>query len=156
MLRLAQPSTGQRPPPTGGAGDGNGSRRPDWSDGWEPRALLAAAGGLYFASAEFAPFDWADAWVDERFFWEPIAVAVVALLLVLVVTSRHERRQLLAGQSAASPARAPSDLVPICVHCKAVREEDDAWQPIEAYLASRTTDRFTRSLCPACLERLAS
>ena len=156
MLRLAQPSAGQQPPPTGGAGDGNGSRPPRWSDGWEPRALLAAAGGLYFAAAEFAPFDRADAWLDERFFWEPIAVALIALLLVLVVTSRYERRQLLAGRGAAGSARAPSELVPICVHCKAVHDADDTWEPIEAYLAYRTTDKFTRSLCPACLERLAS
>ena len=94
MLRLAQPSAGQRLPPTGGAGNGDGWRRPRWSDGWEARALLAAAGGLYFAAAEFAPFDRIDAWVDARFFWEPIAVALVTLLLILVVTGRHERRQL--------------------------------------------------------------
>lgn len=155
MLRLAQPSAGQRLPPAGGAGDGDGSRPPRWSDGWEARALLAAAGGLYFAAAEFAPFDRADAWVDGRFFWEPIAVALIALLLVLVVASRHERRRLLARQDVATSAD-PSELVPICVHCKAVREVDDSWEPIEAYLAYRTTDKFTRSLCPACLERLAS
>ena len=156
MLRLAQPSVGQRVPPAGGAGDGNGSRRPGWSDGWEPRALLAAAGGLYFAAAEFAPFDSVDAWLDGRFFWEPIAVALVAVLLILVITGRHERRQLLAGNSAATSAGPASELVPICVHCKAVQEEDDTWEPIEAYLAYRAPDKFTRSLCPACLERLAS
>ena len=78
------------------------------------------------------------------------------MLLVLVITSRYERRQLLAGQGAASTAQPASELVPICVHCKAVREEDDIWEPIEAYLAYRTPDKFTRSLCPACLERLAS
>lgn len=158
MLRLAQPSAGQRLPPTGGAGDGDGdsSRPPRWSDGWEPRALLAAAGGLYFAAAELAPFDRVDAWVDDRFFWEPIAVALVTLLLILVVTGRHERRQLLAGQDAATSAEPPSELVPICVRCKAVHQEDDCWEPIEAYLAHRTPDKFTRSLCPDCLERLAS
>ena len=156
MLRLAQPSAGQRVPPAGGSGDGSRRpRRPSWSDGWEARALLAGAGGLYFAAAEFAPFDHVDAWIDDRFFWEPIAVALVALLLVLVVTGRHQRRQL-AGQSAPSSARAPSELVPICVRCKAVQDEDDIWEPIEAYLAHRTPDKFTRSLCPACLERMAS
>ena len=117
--------------------------------------MLAAAGGLYFAAAEFAPFDSIDAWLDGRFFWEPIAVALVALLLVLVITSRYERRQLLAPQDVATSAEPASELVPICVHCKAVREEDDTWEPIEAYLAYRTPDKFTRSLCPTCLERLA-
>lgn len=158
MLRLAQPSAGQRLPPTGGAGDGDGdgSRRPRWSDGWEARALLAGAGGLYFAAAEFAPFDRIDAWVDERFFWEPIAVALVALLFVLAIAGRNERHRLAAKLAANSPVGVPSELVPICVHCKAVHDADDTWEPIEAYLAHRTPDKFTRSLCPACLERLAS
>ena len=156
MLRLAQPSSGQRLPPTGGAGNGDGSRRPRWSDGWEARALLGAAGGLYFAAAEFAPFDRIDAWVDARFFWEPIAVALLALLLLLVVTGQLERRRLAGQGPASSPDGVPSELVPICVRCKAVRDENESWEPIEAYLAQRTPDKFTRSLCPDCLERLAS
>jgi hypothetical protein len=134
----------------------NRRSKPPSYDGWEARALLAAAGALYFATAEFAPFDRADAWVDARFFWEPIVVALIALLLVLVITSRYERRQLLARQDAATSAEPSSELIPICVHCKAVCEMDDTWEPIEGYLANRTTDKFTRSLCPACLERLAS
>ena len=127
MLRLAQPSAGQRLPPTGGAGngDGDGSRRPRWSDGWEARALLAAAGGLYFAAAESAPFDRVDAWIDARFFWEPIAVAVVALLLLVIVTGHLERRRLAGQDPASSPDGAPSELVPICVRCKAVRDENE-------------------------------
>jgi hypothetical protein len=155
MLRLAQPSAGQRPPPTGGAGNGSGRpRRPPWSEGWQARALLAAAGTLYFAAAEFAPFDSVDTWIDARFFWEPIALAALALLLVLSITARRERRA--ADQSSASAGAVPSELVPICVRCKAVHDEDDRWEPIEAYLAQRTPDKFTRSLCPDCLERLAS
>ena len=152
MLRLAQPSAGQRLPPTGGAG--NGSRRPRGPHGWEARALLAAAGGLYFVMAEFASFDRVDSWIDARFFWEPIALAALSLLLVLSITARRERRA--ADQPAGSAAEPPSELVPIGVRCKAVHDEDDRWEPIEAYLAQRTPDKFTRSLCPDCLERLAS
>ena len=46
----------------------------------------------------------------------------------------------------------------LCVklRCKAVRDENESWEPIEAYLAQRTPDKFTRSICPDCLERLAS
>lgn len=157
MLRLAQPGAGKRSPPAGGAGDGDGdgSRRGRWSEGWEARALLAAAGALYFAAAEFAPFDRVDAWIDERFFWEPIALVALALLLVLAITE-HRGRRSLTDKLDASAAGPPSELVPICVRCKAVHDEDDRWEPIEAYLAERTPDKFTRSMCPRCLELTVS
>jgi hypothetical protein len=153
MLRVAQPRIGQRPPPTGGGG--NGSRRPRGPYGWQARALLAAAGGLYYAAAEFSPFGGVDAWIDERFFWEPIAAATIGLLVVLAFAGRRER-QRLASQLRAGAAAPPSELVPICIRCKAVHDDDGRWEPIEAYLAERTADKFSRSLCPACLERLAS
>ena len=150
MLRLAQPSTRRRPPPGGSTNGSRRPRRPRWSEGWEVRALLA--GGLYFAAAEFAPFDRVDAWIDERFFWEPIGLAAIALLLALAIIGRQAAAKLGAN----SPDGVPSELVPICVRCKAVHEKNDCWEPIEAYLAHRTPDKFARSLCPDCLERLAS
>jgi hypothetical protein len=153
MLRVAQPRIGQRPPLTGGGG--NGSRRPRGPYAWEARTLLAAAGGLYYAAAAFTPFGGIDAWIDERFFWEPIAAATIGLLLVLAIAGRRERRRL-ERQLKPGSAAPPSELVPICIRCKAVHDQDDHWEPIEAYLAYRTPDKFSRSLCPACLERLAS
>lgn len=149
MLRLAQPASRQRPPPT--VRSGNGKHRPRTPDGWEARALLAAAGGLYFAAAEFAPFDRVDAWIDERFFREPVGLAALALLFVLAITE-HRRRRALADQLDGGSAGSSGELVPICVRCKAVYNGDDPWEPIEAYLAQRTPDKFTRSMCPRCLE----
>ena len=157
MLRLVQPSVGQRLPPPGGTGNGwRPPRRPRWSQGWESRALLASAGALYFVAAELSPFERVDAWVDERFFWEPIGVATLTLLLVLAIGSQRERRRLASRLAASSLDGVPSELVPICTRCKAVHEQDDMWEPIEADLAHRTPDKFTRSLCPRCLELIGS
>lgn len=116
--------------------------------------MLAAAGTLYFAAAEFAPFDRVDAWLDQRFFWEPIGLAALALLLVLAINA-HRQRARLAQRLGTAAEAASSELVPICVRCKAVHDEDDHWGPIEAYLAQRTADKFTRSMCPHCLELVA-
>jgi hypothetical protein len=114
--------------------------------------MLALAGGLYFAATELAPFDRADEWIDRRFFWEPVGLLILALLLVLMIGSDRERRRMRARLAAHSFGGGSSELVPICVRCKAVYEGDDMWEPIEAYLVHRTPDKFTRSVCPRCLE----
>lgn len=151
MLRVVHSRAGQGAPPAGDAEDR--WRRPH-PYGRAARLLLALAALLYFVAGRHLPRERLDAWLDERLFWEPIGVVAIALLLTLVIDARRENRRLAAAPTPSSP-RAVSELVPICVHCKAVQNGPDQWQPIEEYLDRRTADKFSRSLCPACLDRLA-
>lgn len=41
-------------------------------------------------------------------------------------------------------------LLPICSHCKKIRDEKNQWQPVEQYLSERTDARFSHGLCPDC------
>jgi len=43
-------------------------------------------------------------------------------------------------------------LLPICMHCKRIRDDHDAWHQIEAYLAEHAEMRFTHAVCGACRE----
>jgi len=42
-------------------------------------------------------------------------------------------------------------LLPICMHCKQVRDGNDRWQQLEAYLEKRSRVLFSHGLCDACL-----
>jgi hypothetical protein len=42
--------------------------------------------------------------------------------------------------------------LPICAHCKKIRELDQ-WEPVEQYLKSHTLADFTHSICPDCLKK---
>ena len=44
-------------------------------------------------------------------------------------------------------------LLPICMHCKRIRDDHDAWHQIEAYLAEHAELRFTHSVCGTCREK---
>ncbi len=39
---------------------------------------------------------------------------------------------------------------PICAQCKKVRDDQQYWQSIEAYLQTHTNLEFTHGYCPAC------
>ncbi len=40
----------------------------------------------------------------------------------------------------------------ICAWCKRVRDEAQAWEPVETYVQSRTDAAFTHGICPDCLQ----
>lgn len=42
--------------------------------------------------------------------------------------------------------------VPICGHCKRVRDDHDYWQQLEAYFAERSGAKFSHGICPECYE----
>ena len=43
-------------------------------------------------------------------------------------------------------------LLPICMHCKSIRDDDNTWHQIEAYIARNYDTSFTHSLCDNCRE----
>lgn len=44
-------------------------------------------------------------------------------------------------------------LLPICMFCKKIRNDENYWQKIEEYLAQHTGADFSHSICPECLEK---
>jgi sigma-B regulation protein RsbU (phosphoserine phosphatase) len=44
-------------------------------------------------------------------------------------------------------------LLPICMFCKRIRDDENYWQQIEAYLGEHTEADFSHSICPECLEK---
>ena len=41
-------------------------------------------------------------------------------------------------------------LLSICAYCKAIRDEHDAWVPVEQYIQERTPAFFSHGICPHC------
>lgn len=45
------------------------------------------------------------------------------------------------------------DILPICVHCKKIRDDKGYWQAVEEYLSDRTEAQFSHALCPECASK---
>lgn len=76
------------------------------------------------------------------------AIAAVAVTTAFVIT-------LLAGASALDKAEAQqktlSGLLPICSHCKRIRDDAGYWSQVESYVSKHSEAEFSHSLCPSCL-----
>ncbi len=41
-------------------------------------------------------------------------------------------------------------LLPICMHCKKIRDDKGYWDRLEDYITDRTEAEFSHGLCPDC------
>lgn len=76
---------------------------------------------------------------------------------VLDVTERNksvrERENLIADlQEALSRVKTLSGLLPICAHCKKIRDDKGYWNRIESYIQERSAAEFSHGICPECVE----
>ncbi len=44
-------------------------------------------------------------------------------------------------------------LIPICMHCKRIRNQEQLWEKIETYIEHRSDARFSHALCTDCFEK---
>ncbi len=91
-----------------------------------------------------------------------IAAGAAIIALLTISLARSLRRLRLAHatrertmaelQETLQQVRTLSGLLPICMHCKKIRNDAGYWNKIEQYIAERTDATFTHGLCPECAE----
>lgn len=65
-----------------------------------------------------------------------------------------ERKRLIRQlRRALSEVKTLSGLLPICSHCKKVRDDRGYWQQIDAFITEHSDLFFSHGLCPDCLAR---
>ena len=60
--------------------------------------------------------------------------------------ANRELREALAN------IRTLKGLVPICSHCKSIRNDKGFWEKLEDYVRRHSEAEFTHGICPSCLE----
>lgn len=63
----------------------------------------------------------------------------------------HVAQRILALQKEVTQLQG---FLPICAYCKKIRDEDNAWQPMEGYISKRTEAKFSHGYCPECYEKI--
>jgi tetratricopeptide (TPR) repeat protein len=53
-------------------------------------------------------------------------------------------------RKALADVRTLSGFIPICAHCKRVRDDDGYWKAVETYISSRSDASFSHAICHTC------
>jgi hypothetical protein len=64
----------------------------------------------------------------------------------------NEKNTLLIGQlqTALAEVKTLQGLIPICAHCKKIRDDQGFWNQMESYIQSRSSAKFSHGICPDC------
>ena len=113
-----------------------------WFDGLAPSLILALGLPLirlYLMSQWDFPHG-----VEAAVINAGIRAAVLSSLAVVTARTGHQTRLL------AQEVSVLEGLLPICSHCKKIRDENDEWQRLERYITQRSAAQFTHGVCPEC------
>lgn len=55
-------------------------------------------------------------------------------------------------QAAAEHVQELQGMIPICMHCKRIRNQSQIWEKVETYIESHSAAKFSHALCQECLE----
>jgi PAS domain S-box-containing protein len=63
----------------------------------------------------------------------------------------QERERLVKKlQAAVAEVRTLRGILPICTYCKRIRDDENYWQSVEAYISTHTGTHFSHGICPSC------
>jgi hypothetical protein len=44
-------------------------------------------------------------------------------------------------------------IIPICMYCKQIRDDKEAWHRVEDYISTHSEAKFSHGICPTCFEK---
>lgn len=57
-------------------------------------------------------------------------------------------------ESALTRVKQLEGIIPICMYCKQIRDDDDSWQQVEKYISEHSEAMFSHGICPTCLKKV--
>jgi hypothetical protein len=77
-----------------------------------------------------------------------IRITVLCILAYLVDRAAAETKSLK------REVKVLEGLLPICVSCKKIRDDNEEWQPLEKYISEHSEATFTHGVCKDCAKKL--
>jgi response regulator RpfG family c-di-GMP phosphodiesterase len=85
---------------------------------------------------------------------KPIIPSIVKLRIRNQLQLKRQRdllvQQKLELEAALARVKLLEGILPICMYCKKIRNDDNAWQQVESYITQHSEAKFSHGICPEC------
>jgi tetratricopeptide (TPR) repeat protein len=93
-----------------------------------------------------------------------VVLLMIVLFLFYYIRNIKQSRKLLEASNSAlenlntelqdrlTDIKTLTGLLPICAHCKKIRNDKGYWEQLEGYISQHTTAKFSHGICPDCKE----
>jgi DNA-binding NtrC family response regulator len=83
-----------------------------------------------------------------------LPINLTSELIIRSIKYAIERNKIrLELREALNNIKTLNGLLPICIKCKKIHNDEGYWQRIEAYISQKSDMEFAQTICPACLEK---
>lgn len=69
------------------------------------------------------------------------------------LAEEEKARTILELQKAIDEIKTLHGIIPICMHCKGIRDDEGYWSELEKYISAHSDAMFSHSICDKCLEK---
>lgn len=82
------------------------------------------------------------------------SMALITNIDRLMSLEKEREKMIEELKAALIDVKTLSGLLPICVSCKKIRNDDGYWEKIEQYIADHSDAHFSHSICPECSKKI--
>lgn len=88
-----------------------------------------------------------------------VAGVLVSLIIAFFATHRARKYESVLLdkngklQQALDEIKTLRGIIPICAHCKQIRDDEGMWKRIEEYIHAHSEARFSHGICPDCVKK---
>ncbi len=94
----------------------------------------------------------ADDYVTKPFDWDELSTRLRTGDRMLSLRSELADK-VVELESALAHVKQLQGLLPICMHCKNIRDDSNSWHKLESYIETHSSAMFSHCLCRPCLEK---
>ena len=71
-----------------------------------------------------------------------------------ILAEEEKKRLIKELQDALAEVKTLRGILPICMHCKKIRDEEGAWKQLELYIRDHTHAEFSHGICGPCTKQM--